>query len=382
MYILIFENHPSHMSKQFLTLVLCCLSFFTNGQTVRKVLVEEFTGAWCGGCPAAALEVEDIEANAPLNTVALAWHEWDDLEIPEWPAVRDAFGVVSYPAAAIDRYKYAGNPHIFIGYLFMQQRFQERNIIPAIASIGMRDLYFDGNAYNFSVDMRFSSAPMTSAPVKFNVYITEDSIPATGNLAQTNYLSNLQGGANPLQNWYHNETVRRGLYGSWGITGPIPPQPTPTITYSQNMSFVPDPSWDISHLNLVAYLAYDGDTALNLKQVINAETVRLQDLLNSTGINEVSHRTLQCNVYPNPVRLQDKIRIAIQSPHTGTVKIELFNSLGKCISLPYTSFEVAGMHTFEWNTSQATEKCSPGIYQLRITTDQGESVSKNILFLE
>lgn len=367
------------MNNRLLFLVLLFTGLQSPAQTVRKVLVEEFTGAWCGGCPDAAVRIENLEAIHPLNTIALAWHEWDDLEIPEWPAVRDMFGVVSYPAGAVDRYKYPGNAHIHVSHLTFNSHYNDRMSVPAIASIALRDPYFDGQQYHFSVDMNFDSTPILGVPIKMNVYITEDSIPATGSLEQTNYLSTIQNGANPLVNWFHNKTVRRGLAGSWGMVGPLPPQVTPGVTYTQNLSFIPDSTWNISNLNLVAYLAYDGDTSLNQKAVINAETVRLAEWLNTTGIHEEQSKSLQLYVYPNPASISAKIRLEINTPEKGKLKIEVLNSFGTCVSKPYVSEEIPGLHTFEWSASEAIQALSPGLYEVRVSCESGTAESIRIV---
>lgn len=367
------------MIQRIFLFILLSVSLEGTAQTVRKVLVEEFTGAWCGGCPDAAVRIENLEAIHPLNTIALAWHEWDDLEIPEWPSVRDMFGVVSYPAGAVDRYKYPGNAHIHVSHLTFNSHYNDRMNVTAIASIALRDPYFDGQQYHFSVDMNFDSTPILGVPIKMNVYITEDSIPATGTLEQTNYLSTIQNGANPLVNWYHNKTVRRGLAGSWGMVGPLPPQVTPGVTYAQNMSFAPDPAWNMAHINLVAYLAYDGDTSLNQKAVINAETVRLAEWLNTTGIHEEQSKSLQLNVYPNPASISAKIRLEINTPEKGKLKIEVLNSFGTCVSKPYVSEEIPGLHTFEWSASEAIQALSPGLYEVRVSCESGTAQSIRIV---
>ena len=87
----------------------------------------------------------------------------------------------------------------------------------------MWDLSFDGAAYHFTVDANFSAAPHR-APLRVNVIIKEDSIPAVGSLEQHNYYSTIQNGNNPLVNWYHNEAIRRCLGGPWGVTGGLPRQ--------------------------------------------------------------------------------------------------------------------------------------------------------------
>ena len=331
----------------------------------------------------AALEVEDIEAQCSTqHSCACMAFEWDDRRNSWMARCSWRFCVVGYPAAAaVDRYKYAGNPHIFIGYLFMQQRFQERNIIPAIASIGMRDLYFDGgNVYNFSVDVRFSSAPMTSAPVKFNVYITEDSIPATGNLAQTNYLSNLPGWRRSIA-----KLVSQRNSSSWTlrILGNYRTYSSSAYTYhylfsehefcsgsflgcfSSESRRVPCLRWRYCSQFKTSDQRWNSSLA-GFYSIIPESTKGLIELYNAMYIPTLSDFG----------QIQDP-EFNRRTPEQWKL---LFNSLGKCISLPYTSFEVA-RHAYFWMEHFTSHrKMFDREFINSESLDQGESVSKNILF--
>ncbi|MBK7908888.1 hypothetical protein [Candidatus Pollutiaquabacter sp.] len=278
------------------------LAAMVSAQTTRRVVIEEFTGAWCGACPDAAIKIEEIEHDYPDNTIGLAWHEWDDLEIPEWTPVKTLFGVSSYPGGAVDRYKFAGASRIILSHLSFRTRFLNRYNTPAIVSVGMRDLSFDGAAYHFTVDANFSAAPHR-APLARECHHQEDSIPAVGSLEQHNYYSTIQNGNNPLVNWYHNEAIRRCLGGPWGVTGGLPPVAVTGITYSSDFSFIPDPSWNLDQLHLVAIVTYDGDTSLNQKEILNAETVRLRDWMLSTNLNTPSPAALNATWLPIPFRV-------------------------------------------------------------------------------
>lgn len=37
----------------------------TNAQTVKKVMLEDFTGTWCGWCPEGTVIVEQLQAANP-----------------------------------------------------------------------------------------------------------------------------------------------------------------------------------------------------------------------------------------------------------------------------------------------------------------------------
>ena len=367
--------------KSFSTLfLLTCLLLvaIASAQTTRRVVIEEFTGAWCGACPDAAIKIEEIEHDYPDNTIGLAWHEWDDLEIPEWTPVKTLFGVSSYPGGAVDRYKFAGAFRIILSHLSFRTRFLNRYNTPAIVSVGMRDLSFDGAAYHFTVDANFSAAPTPGAPLRVNVIIKEDSIPAVGSLEQHNYYSTIQNGNNPLVNWYHNEAIRRCLGGPWGVTGGLPPVAVTGITYSSDFSFIPDPSWNLDQLHLVAIVTYDGDTSLNQKEILNAETVRLRDWMLSTNLNTPSPAALSATLAPNPVTRFGRTEVAYDLSITGEVRYELFNQLGERVIDPVISYEVAGRHTWQWSP----RGLPAGIYQLQLSTAGGSFFATRICVVD
>ena len=92
-------------------------SVFVNTGTsaARKVLIEEFTGTWCGYCPDGHLVVDDIISNG-YNIAAVMIHSGssDPMEIPDGAAIDTYFDVTGYPGAMIDRTLFSGQdklPH-------------------------------------------------------------------------------------------------------------------------------------------------------------------------------------------------------------------------------------------------------------------------------
>jgi thiol-disulfide isomerase/thioredoxin len=73
----------------------------------RKVVLEDYTGSWCGFCPSVAAAIE--EAHALTNDIAIvAIHETgsgdpDLLNFPQVEDLKDEFGVTGLPAARINR---------------------------------------------------------------------------------------------------------------------------------------------------------------------------------------------------------------------------------------------------------------------------------------
>ena len=73
----------------------------------RKVVLEDYTGTWCGFCPIITAAIEEV--HAVTNDIAIvAIHETgsgdpDLLNFPQVDELRDAFGVTGYPTGKINR---------------------------------------------------------------------------------------------------------------------------------------------------------------------------------------------------------------------------------------------------------------------------------------
>ena len=75
-----------------------------NGNSGSKhVLIEEFTGAWCGYCPDGALRLEQIIAATP-NTIGVSVHDNDQMAFTD--NIRTFFSVTSYPSGSVDRFHF------------------------------------------------------------------------------------------------------------------------------------------------------------------------------------------------------------------------------------------------------------------------------------
>ncbi|MAT39877.1 MAG: hypothetical protein CL946_09775 [Ectothiorhodospiraceae bacterium] len=84
--------------------VLLCLPLLANAQTARTVLIEEFTGNWCGWCPYGADIIENL-LQQYSDVRALAYHGGasEPLSTTEGLAFADSVYLGGYPTAAIDR---------------------------------------------------------------------------------------------------------------------------------------------------------------------------------------------------------------------------------------------------------------------------------------
>lgn len=87
--------------------VLCCAVFAycsVTAQVQKRVLIEQFTGAWCGWCVDGSYIMDNIIAANSGKVIGVKIHNNDAMEIP---GITRQFGVGSYPCAAIDRKEFS-----------------------------------------------------------------------------------------------------------------------------------------------------------------------------------------------------------------------------------------------------------------------------------
>lgn len=75
---------------------------------VKRVLLELFTGSWCGWCPDGRVVRDDIIDQFGTSVAAIDVHDGDAMEFAE--GIRTEFGVSAYPNGMVDRTVFPGEP--------------------------------------------------------------------------------------------------------------------------------------------------------------------------------------------------------------------------------------------------------------------------------
>lgn len=360
------------MKKLFLPFIFVSFTLATNAQTVKKVILEDYTGTWCGWCPEGTVVIDGMVAANPTGFIPVASHNGDGLVISEGSAVQSGLSINSFPSGAIDRFKFNDQTKVAISRSYWTSKFSERVATPAIASVSFSNLVKTATGYTAKVNVKFSSAPTSGVPVKLNVYILEDSISASGSLNQSNYSSSVQGGASPLTNWFHNNTLRAALGGAWGYTDFLNTVAVGT-TYTKDISITLGSGWVPKQIKVVAFVAYDGATgaATTGKEIINAESVDLKSFY-PLGIGNVNQDFSEAKIYPNPANTNDILKLTFNLKKDSKVHLDILNILGQTVSTPYISDEIQGTHTIQMSSSMI-RNFVPGLYFARLTTENGST---------
>lgn len=218
---------------------------------INKVLMEDFTGTWCGYCPPVKLAIEHARELYPDNISVVATHQNDQFAIPQEQELTTALGPFGLPESRINRTSEWVDPY---DLNLLQDYINIQNSL-AISI----DSHFENNILNVSI--RFvSSDAMTSH--KLVVYITENGLIAN----QANYLnyddnSYFYEMGNPIENYIHNDVLVHSLTNILGDNfDDTLPYDEITKTFSFDMS---NSEIQIDSSHIVAFVVNSENTTIN-----------------------------------------------------------------------------------------------------------------------
>ena len=223
---------------------------------IKKLVVEDYTGTWCGNCPAVTASIEEILTEAQDITV-IAIHNGDEFTLPFEQSLRDALDVAAgSPRARIDRTTTWGSGTNF----------------PTEAVLGLV-----GNSVNSAISIKTSISGATIfteisvaseaelSGRKLVVYLVEDDLVAP----QENYFNGVEespyfGLGNPIENFVHNHTLRHSFSN---IVGDEIPTTSALVDYTTNYTFDIPQDFVAENLHIVAILTDMDNNAINSQHV-------------------------------------------------------------------------------------------------------------------
>lgn len=221
----------------------------------RKVVIEDYTGTWCGFCPAVSLAIDTVKvATNQISVVAI--HETgstlpDPMHFDRVEDLKDAFGVGGLPQARLNRKQKWLDPYMVQDVLAMAGN--ETNLSIAIDS--------KITASNLTVDVKIVYANGSEVGDKLVVYLVESGII----YAQANYFNNtpdhpLEGHGNPIPDFVHNDALRNSLTDIFGdAMGDI----SAYIEYKKQYSLEIPSEYNVENLSLVVMVVNSNNEAKN-----------------------------------------------------------------------------------------------------------------------
>jgi hypothetical protein len=226
----------------------------------KKVLIEEFTGAWCGYCPDGAHIVESIINDNNGKVVGVSLHSGDAMEVAHTNILETTYQNTGYPSGMVDRVSVNGNTCINRGYW----EYVANDQLTKTAVCGLA-IISEVNGQNATVEVHagFNSA-LNGDDYRLTVYLIEDGVTGTGygydqrNYYNTDPESPFYNLGDPIEEYEHNHTLRAVLSESLGdaiMVSEMVSGGEHIETYTVDLS-----SYNKNNLSIVAFVTYIGST--------------------------------------------------------------------------------------------------------------------------
>lgn len=314
---------------------------------VKRVVIEEGTGTWCGWCPRGHLWMNRMAENYPETFIGVASHNRDPMAVTSY---NNALGFGGYPSAHIDRFFLNEDPLDLEAFYL--------NRIEDIAPI---DVIIDGNydaenrTISFTVSAQFVTR-LNNLDYRFSALILEDGVIGTGSgYNQRNYYSfqadNIPLSDNdfdwqaapdpvPASDMVYKDVARALLTPINGVVNSVPSAVTEEDLISYTFQYVIPQAYDSDQISVLG-LILDGTTG----EILNGMERKISDfiLVNS---NEVFDQDL-ARIYPNP--FQNRFYMELNLDEATNVQLEVYNSLGQQVG--YNNYgQVVGRTNLHFDT--------------------------------
>ncbi len=224
----------------------------------QKIIVEDYTGTWCGHCPRVGIALENYVNAGHPNCLIIANHgpSNDPFTFSAHSQLANSFSVTGYPSAWVDRdVKWNENT------AQLDAQFTNRR-----APLGLAfTTTISGNTVNVTAKVKFDVT--TSVNLKLVVYLLEDGIV----YQQANY--NYFGLPNPISGYVHNAILRATGLDLFGETIPTEKQ-VKGVTYDKSL-VINATGYDLTKCRVVAFVVQgQNNQGRKEKVVLNAQAVK------------------------------------------------------------------------------------------------------------
>lgn len=253
-----------------------------NAQTpVKRVLVEEGTGAWCGYCPRGATTLLNTIDKYPGKVIGVAVHNKsagrpDMMALPDEPTFSSNF-IDGYPSMTIDRKRYnVSGTKIGVGDGSILGPIQAQMATAAKVDVTIENLVYSSANRTLTVDVKGRFVASVTGDIRFNLYIVEDSVKGSGSgYDQANYMnadntSNWYNKGNPILNFYHRHVLRAWLGGPDGDAGVIPNPAANGGVYTKSYTYKIPSNWNTNRIQLVGLVQMYTDKNTDKREILNA----------------------------------------------------------------------------------------------------------------
>jgi hypothetical protein len=234
--------------------------------SIQHVVMETFTGTWCGFCPDGRLVRDDTVALS-ARVIAIDIHDFDALTNVDGEMLTTAYSP-AFPQANFNR-----------SDLLVSRGSWEATANALLLGVASVDVSVVGGINTatrvVSGTINASFTGPVAGDLRFGLLVTEDNVVGPG-FDQVNFSNAVpghpyEGAGDPIVGYDHRYVLRSAPLGPWGTAGVIAAAVDLGDEFSTPFSFVLDPSIDENEVTLVGLVAlYDAPVASRV--ILNANT--------------------------------------------------------------------------------------------------------------
>lgn len=245
-------------------------------ESKKVVLLEQYTGAWCGWCVEGTTFMNDLEAEYGDRFIGVKIHQGDDMQNNTiWSQIGSL--ISGFPSGGVDRSSVGGTVAIDRGQ--WKSAVESRlNTEPSV-DVQVKEMKYDPSTRLATITVSGKVLKEVTGELRFSLYIIEDSVSGTGSgYDQQNYLS---GNANFKSNEYyskpkviygyqHMSVVRDILGGVLGQTNSFPAQATVGNSYDYTFTYFLPAGFKAWNTKAVASVYRYRSSNLAQNEILNA----------------------------------------------------------------------------------------------------------------
>jgi thiol-disulfide isomerase/thioredoxin len=309
----------------------------TAAKVGKRVLMEEFTGTWCGWCPYGVDSLHALLSRYPDNLVVASYHNGDPMAILS-PSEENFLHVAYFPGGLVDRSYFAGETDTMVDRdswgKYIVQRLNEPNLV----DVEILNKKYTPSTKQTTLTVRAYFNETVQAPLRLTLLQTE-----TGQ----NYAQNKFAWPIPvLTPYYHERVVKQVIPDITGdVLADVTAIPQGTV-FTQDYAFISEDSV-AENCDLVAFISR-GD-ATKTGEVIQVYTEGFADRMITAVEPPLSRNFERLQNYPNPFNPSTNVVFSI--PSRAQVRISVYTMLGSLVSTLVDDVRDAGTHAVQFNAS-------------------------------
>jgi hypothetical protein len=220
--------------------------------TVKRGLIENYTGSWCPWCPRVSKGIENVQ-NQTSDILSVFYHTGgsDPMTFPQTSTLANEFAIGGYPTGILNRKDvWTGNEATNMS---QPMAMLNGNLMAGVSIDARRD----GQVVTADIKVGYNTS---ISGTKLVAIILEDGV----NYPQRNATS-YYGGADPINPYTHNSVTRKFMTDLFGDT--ITGDTTEGAVYTTTLTAPASNVVDMNNLRVVAMVVNRDGEVLNINQV-------------------------------------------------------------------------------------------------------------------